>query len=487
MTNRALGRLAGLLLFASNGGTVGCGSGEVGNLYFPAEAETAASGQSNIAGTTASAATSSSVNGTSASSGGTSGPTAPTADGQGLPCNVKQILTENCVSCHGVAPQFGAPMPLVSNTNFTAPAVTDPMRSVGELVLERVSDSARPMPPAPYDRLEADEVSVLSSWINGGAQPSDEVCETPPAGEPTEGTDFLAGLPGPERCDVSVDLLAADGSEPFRVPQEDDHYECFYFKAPSNKVELTGMAPIIDDSRVLHHWLLYVTSNAELVDGTREACTGIHPNDTLLGGWAPGGDTYALPEGVGLQMPQGDDVYFILEIHYNNVARHADAVDRSGVRVCMTENLHPNVAAVHWLGTENIFLLPGQAQGGSTCNPNSTEPIHILSVTPHMHELGTHSTMVINRADGSEEILLDKPFDFNTQVGYETPATLMPGDSISSTCVWNNTSGALTTFGEGTSDEMCYLFTIAYPAGALNTGGDLLGLGILPGQNKCMK
>ena len=238
---------------------------------------------------------------------------------------------------------------------------------------------------------------------------------------------------------------------------------------------------------MLHHWLLYYSTDSTLSPGTHQSCTGIHPNDTLLGGWAPGGETYTLPDDVGLEVASDANARFILEIHYNNVARYSDAADRSGVRVCATSTPQENAAAVHWLGTENIILLPGESSSGSTCNPTATEPVTILSVTPHMHELGTHSSMIINRADGTQETLLDKPFDFNTQVSYSTPTKLMPGDTLTSTCTWNNTTGGLTTFGEGTSDEMCYLFTVAYPIGALDTGGDLLGVDALGGDNKCMQ
>src|SRR6185436_6774354 len=143
---------------------------------------------------------------------------------------------------------------------------------------------------------------------------------------------------------------ANDGTDPFSVPLEDDHYECFYFQAPTEPVQVLGFAPLIDDSRVVHHWLLYTSEDASLQDGTRETCNGIHPDATLLNGWAPGGLPYGMPKGVGIQVPTGQDARFILEIHYNNVARHADARDRSGLRLCATRKPQPNLAAVHWLG-----------------------------------------------------------------------------------------------------------------------------------------
>lgn len=374
-------------------------------------------------------------------------------------------------------------MPLETYEDLMAPAITDPSRTVFDLVLARAQDEARPMPPAPYDRLDSVQLAALTAWEDSGFPTSNEQCQTT---QGPEQADPLAELPTGDRCSIQLDLKAGTEGQGFAVPEVDDHYECFYFSAPDvDKFLVTGLAPIIDDARVLHHWLLYYTTRTDVAPGSHEVCTGIHPEDTLLGGWAPGGASQILPDNVGLEVPAPSDAVFILELHYNNVARYTDAVDQSGVRICATSTPQEHTAAVHWLGTENIFLFPGESSGGSTCSP--TEPVTILGVTPHMHELGRHTRMIINRADGTQETLLDKPFDFNTQIGYDTPAKLMPGDTISSTCTWNNTSGAITTFGEATGNEMCYLFTLAYPVGALDTGGDLLGVGLIGGQNKCMR
>jgi hypothetical protein len=401
----------------------------------------------------------------------------------GVPCEVKEILNDGCLRCHSASPAFGAPMPLETYEDLMAPALTDPSRSVYDLVLERVQDQTRPMPPAPYERLDAPQFQALSNWEQAGFPTSDEACEltVPEAVE----EDYFGALPTGDRCSIQLDLTANVNGDAYQVPMEDDHYECFYFDAPDTEVlQVTGFAPIIDDARTLHHWLLYYTTR-DVAPDSHEACSGIHPEDTLLGGWAPGGETHTLPEDVGLRVTPGPTTRFILELHYNNIARHADALDQSGTRLCATSTPQPNEAATHWLGTENIILLPGgETEGTSTCTPK--DQVTILSVSPHMHQLGTHASIAINRADGTREMLLDEPFDFNTQIGYSTPTTLMPGDTLTSTCTWNNTSGGLVGFGEGTGDEMCYLFAIAYPVGPLDTGGDLLGIGLIGGQNKCM-
>jgi hypothetical protein len=402
-----------------------------------------------------------------------------------VPCEVREILSDGCLSCHSASLAFGAPMSLETYADLMAPALTDPSRSVYELVLERVQDSASPMPPVPYERLDASQVQALSNWEDAGFPTSDETCELTAPEAPEE--DPFENLPTGDRCSIQLDLTANIDGGGYPVPMEDDHYHCFYFDAPDTDVlQVTGWAPIIDDERTLHHWLLYYTTRTDVVAGGNEACSGVHPEDTLLGGWAPGGETQELPEDVGLRVEPGPNTRIILELHYNNVARHTDSVDQSGVRLCATSTPQKNEAATHWLGTENIFLFPGgETEGTTTCTP--TEEVNILSISPHMHLLGTHASMRINRADGTQEMLLDEPFSFDSQIGYNTPTKLMPGDTLTSTCTWNNTTGGLVGFGSASSAEMCYLFTIAYPIGALNTGGDLLGGGLIGGVNKCMR
>jgi hypothetical protein len=144
-------------------------------------------------------------------------------------------------------------------------------------------------------------------------------------------------------------------------------------------------------------------------------------------------------------------------MHYNNSA--GAQLDASGVELCVTEKLRAKEAAVHWLGTQALNKITAEG----TCMPVATGPVTILSSSPHMHLQGRHMKTVINRAGGGSEVLIDVPFDFNTQVSYETPAVVNPGDTLTTTCTYAQP----TPFGQGTNEEMCYNFVIAYPAGQL--------------------
>lgn len=380
-------------------------------------------------------------------SGGAAGnTTAPSAPGKvDLPCEVQEIVGKRCGTCHSTPTQFGAPMPLTTAADFS---------KLGQRVLARVVDNALPMPPPPNARLTDAEVATLKSWIDAGAPAGTCAVTDPPPGTTEPGT--TKDLPPDVTCYTLKARQSAAGAK-FDVPQSPDLYQCFDYVPPwgDKKVQVVSAQPIIDNSRVLHHWILY-NRTAEVRDGATAACAGLHPDAAFITGWAPGSKGLDLPHDVGLRTEAGG---FTLELHYNNGVG-AGQLDASGVELCVTEQFRPKEAAVHWLGTQSLNKL--NATG--TCTPINTEPVTILSSSPHMHLQGRHMKTVINRKGGGTEVLLDEPFDFNTQISYDTPAVIQPGDTLSTTC----TFAKPTPFGQGTNEEMCYNFVIAYPAGQLS-------------------
>jgi hypothetical protein len=177
-------------------------------------------------------------------------------------------------------------------------------------------------------------------------------------------------------------------------------------------------------------------------------------------------------------MPKGTNAFFGLEVHYNNSTNLRDALDASGVEFCTTKKFRPNTAAVHWLGSNSILIPPHQTLDVvGNCDPTTTQPIHVLAVSPHMHQTGVHAKLVLNRNNGAKETLHDRPFAFADQQSYPLDAVVNAGDTLTTTCTFNNTTNAIVTFGPSTQNEMCYAFTTAYPAGALSSGGENRCLG----------
>jgi hypothetical protein len=272
------------------------------------------------------------------------------------------------------------------------------------------------------------------------------------------------GDPPPPPDSTCYKILARNdiSNAPFAVPTTPDYYAAFTYALPwgSKKVQVVRTRSIIDNDSVIHHWLLYNNVGA-VQDGAVSSSIGAHPDASLIVGWAPGNEPATLPDDVGLGIPgQG----FTLEVHYNNT-KGAGQTDKSGVEVCVTEKLRPHEAQVSWLGTQSL----NKTTASGTCKPQLSTAVTVLFSWPHEHLQGRHLKTVITRAGGTQETLIDKPFDFNAQIVYSTPATINPGDSLTTTCTYAQP----TPFGQGTTSEMCYNFVTAYPGGALTNGGSI--------------
>lgn len=395
-----------------------------------------------------------------------------------LPCAVAEVVARNCLACHQSPPINAAPMPLVSYDALHAPAISDPSRQVWELVGERIHHPTMPMPPATFATMSDADRAVLDAWIaaSAPARAAGETCAMPDGGVgdgggPGEGV-------GPEHlpCTPSHTFTAhAPGSTaPFQVPPDGGNlYMCYTFRSPwGAATQATAWAPIIDDTRVVHHWILYSTETPQ-TDGAVMNCN--MPGDsTFLMGWAPGGTNSVMPADVGLDLPGPDD-YLILQLHYWNVGGLTDADDASGVAVCTTDTPRAQEAGIVWFGTVGISIPPrstGYTVEG-TCPSFLTSslpgPIQVLSSGPHMHQLGRAFRTEIRRGGSASDVdvLVDVPrFDFNAQQSYRHDPTIQinPGDSVVTRCTYDNPGSGTVTFGEATEDEMCFNFAMVYPA-----------------------
>ena len=399
-----------------------------------------------------------------------------------LPTDVQEIVNRECGSCHAQTPVGGAPMPLVTWEAMHAVAVTNHALPVFELVGMRIHDAVHPMPAT--GRLPAAELAVLDAWIAAGAPPGDGGYVTPPLLE--VGPEFLPGTPtaefrahAPGAATQPFHLLAGAGSS-------GNSTLCFAFASPfADATQGTAFAPIIDDARVVHHWIIFGTEQLPpgVTIGEPYECGatggGLSTSTQFLTGWAPGGLNNVYPADQGRELP-GPSGYIILQVHYWNVNGYTDVFDRSGVALCSTDTPRPHEIGTSILGSLDISINPHENNHTvvGTCTPAITEPVTIVASGPHMHTHGVSFRTEVIRGGGSgvPEMLVDIPhWDFNSQTGAPAPDGLMvvnPGDVIRTTCTYDNPTDSVITFGERTEDEMCFNFVLAWPAGALvNAGG----------------
>jgi len=454
----------------------------VGGAGTVAVAGSVAAGAGGSGGTTQIAA---------AGSGGAPALVLPPGGTGQLPCQVSKALATGCQSCHGTTPQFGAPIPLVTYADLSK-ASRQPSLTVAQLALARINDASAPMPPGGHSLSDNDR-KVLTDWLSGGAKPATAAelttCgagTTPPNTSTHDVAYYKNGLtpePGETCYEFQVHGTQTPGDKTAYPVRTGEHYEQFYVKVPwgSGKV-MTRFGSKFDNLKVVHHWLLFTTNRPVSQDGAHETVAGttIGDDSQMLAGWAVGGDHVSFPSDTGLELPESGILN--AQWHYFNQGAAAEN-DSSIIQICtMPRAMRKNIASLTFLGTEFFngpFGMPAHTRSAfsGSCTNNSSVPVTIYGFTPHMHKLGRHmKTTVIRKATGAAETVFDKDFDFNSQITYilDNLITLQPGDEILSTCTFDNQTDHSVAFGPSTEEEMCYNFTMAYPAKKLDNGAPSL-------------
>ena len=275
--------------------------------------------------------------------------------------------------------------------------------------------------------------------------------------------------------------------QPFALPTQ----------AQSGAISLVGF-DVVKNSSLLHHALLF-----GCVPGYTAVAAGpnayVWPDQcsTLLFVWANGQLAAATPAAAAFMAGAGTSISsLLLQLHYNNPNAQT-VTDTSGVVLYWTTARRANSAMVLWSGgLTDLFAADGQAPVGqaayydtNACLLTTPVPLTVTSVLMlHAHMAGRAAVAEVFRFNASTslidkvyELARDDAWSFNNQHAYPLsgPVTLLDGDIISTTCVYNTT--ALTQplrGGVASLDEMCVSYTAVYPSGAScspSVGGISLG------------
>eukprot|EP00163_Fabomonas_tropica_P020690 TRINITY_DN36597_c0_g1_i1.p1 TRINITY_DN36597_c0_g1~~TRINITY_DN36597_c0_g1_i1.p1 ORF type:complete len:591 (-),score=114.94 TRINITY_DN36597_c0_g1_i1:122-1894(-) len=261
----------------------------------------------------------------------------------------------------------------------------------------------------------------------------------------------------------------------FNIPPKQTYYSCSSHALPSDKKRhVIGYEPVFSSSKV-HHMIAYLCPKDVGKPAPFDCNQGMQDCVTFWVGWAVGGGTRSFPAEAALEMGETTK-YVMLEIHYDNPSLDASTVDTgSGFILKYQDELRQYEIGTLTLGAINLKLAPGkpavavQNECVSACTkkyiPDSG--INILSNAFHMHTLGRRSwTEVVRNGKEISPLGTSHYYHFNYQnPSAVVPGTkLYPGDRLITHCVFNTTGRTeVTTFGEGTSDEMCLNFVSYYP------------------------
>lgn len=386
--------------------------------------------------------------------------------------DIKPIVDAKCAVCH--RPGSVAPF------DFTT---YEQLYALREAVRNEVSQGTMPpWPPAQGcadylgDRsLEADQIEIITAWVDGGA----------PKGNPVD-----EGAPldtGPVYELSRIDHVLSMASAYVPGPQPDD-YRCFVVDWPvTDTAFVTGLRFVAGEPRLVHHGIVYAAGpeHAQALAALDDA--DAQPGYECFGGpavpagwlgvWVPGAVGGDFPPGTGVRVEPGSRI--VLQIHY---AANLDALSDLTRVELSTEAEVAGEAWIQpwmdptWVQPEGLTIPAGEPEVrvSSELDPvffvGGGEPLTMHTVGLHMHLLGRRGRLDLVRADGSEECLLDIPrWDFAWQGAYALaePRVLQLGDRLRIACEWDNSpenqpviDGEVqppidTVWGEGTRDEMC--------------------------------
>ncbi len=246
---------------------------------------------------------------------------------------------------------------------------------------------------------------------------------------------------------LSGDWSLASGSE---------NYQCVR-KTMTEDVFIAGFDPIAPLGT--HHTVLSI-GDVSGPDGIEPCGPGTN-NGTSLFGAGVGTNLLEFPAGVAVRISAGQQL--MLNLHLFNVA--ADTLTgTSGVSVrrVAPEDVE-NEAQVMLMGPFNIAIPPMQeatVQGGCTQEGATT----LFAIQPHMHQIGSHMRVVAESSIDGDIVIHDEPFDFDRQeVHLIDPVRMAAGDFVSVECTWQNPTSSFVTFGDSSTQEMCFGVVYRYP------------------------
>jgi len=429
----------------------GCGSDPAGDGTDGSETagvDATSSGESGVATTTASDSL------TSADSSSGDGPSGPT-----FAEDVAPILATNCWGCHlegGIAPfslldyedvePLGAAIVAATSSRFMPPWPLDGSGACNTFVDERW--------------LSDDELATLAAWVDNGRLPGDLSLAPQPPDEPPHLESVSATL--------TTEAYTPEASSPAN-PLDD--YRCFVVDPQlDNDSVLTALEVRPGVAAQAHHIVLFAlgTDDAEAqalaasgADGRPGyPCFGGAnvPSASIAGAWAPGVPIMRFPEGTGAAVPAGRSM--VLQMHYNLSAGAQE--DVTSVDVLFDDSA---IALRQIVVIDSDLAIPPDTADHveQASMVLDAAPVEIVAAFPHMHTLGRQLRVEI----GGGGCAIDVPrWDFHWQqlYSYTAPLVVPGGAEVTIGCSYDSSGRKeVTTFGEGTADEMCVALFFALP------------------------
>jgi AhpC/TSA family./Copper type II ascorbate-dependent monooxygenase, C-terminal domain. len=379
--------------------------------------------------------------------------------------DIAPILNDNCVVCHRAGDVAPFTLDTYAQAKVWASAIKE--YTARRLMPPFKADPAEGGPFHDTRWLTDAQIAKIAAWADSGAPQGDKK-DLPPPPKLHAAGDWPLGRPDMVLKPVRPFHLEAEGEDVYRnftlpVDFEKDTYVKVMDFRPGNRA-------------IVHHIIAYIDPTGETAQArdNKEAEPGWSvsgggsgiKNDEWGEGWAPGMSPRLLPPGVAVKIPKGAKL--VMQVHYHKSGK--PEVDQSEVALYLAKEPIREVLRTFPLGNPIFALKPGVAGQEVKAAMVLPYPVKLYQTLPHMHMLGKTMRVTATLPDGTKRPLISiRDWDFNWQMAYRyvEPIRLPKGTRLDLVATYDNTASnpnqpsnppKLVTFGEQTTDEMCFAF-----------------------------
>eukprot|EP00559_Dactyliosolen_fragilissimus_P006707 CAMPEP_0184867724 /NCGR_PEP_ID=MMETSP0580-20130426/27552_1 /TAXON_ID=1118495 /ORGANISM="Dactyliosolen fragilissimus" /LENGTH=578 /DNA_ID=CAMNT_0027368157 /DNA_START=70 /DNA_END=1803 /DNA_ORIENTATION=- len=273
----------------------------------------------------------------------------------------------------------------------------------------------------------------------------------------------------------------------YKIPEDETTYKrrCFsnsalvtlgMLKHISSTTYILGFEFPIEETSVKYAHHIVVYGHMKEYNTNKVSCNDWYRSPIMV--WAPGNNFYQFPEGGGLEVGNGPNLFnaFTIEYHFNNIDGDKNIIDNgSGVKLYFSSQPVQNEIGMIVVGDPNVELMGepignGKTRHTFTCSASCSQQdihddeINIIFEGLHMHQVGRRIKNELIRGNSVVNGAIVDFYDFD-QSGLSVPMQkqykMKRGDYYRTTCYYESDQD--TKFGLASNDEMCMTFLYYYP------------------------
>jgi hypothetical protein len=328
--------------------------------------------------------------------------------------HIAPIIHQNCSSCHREGE--AGPFQLITYQEVKSRAK----------FIQKVTEM-KYMPPWKAEHgfgefqnergLNDEQINLIKDWVTSGMK---------------EGPKKKKNLPiFSDKSQIGVPDLSLKVSELFKIPQNNKE-EFIMFSLPTNltenkKIKAVEFRP--GNKKLVHHarisvdstQIMRVTNGKSIDDPSIGAFSSVMMKEDYWYGWVPGTNPIIYPKGTAKILSKNSDLLF--NIHY--APNSKPETDQSAINIfyekdSIQHEIKTAIIAENYIQNKPFYIKADTVITFFSRTEPLPYPIHIVSVQPHMHQIGKKIRAYCITPDGDLIPLIKiNDWDFNFQQTYQ--------------------------------------------------------------------